>query len=53
MKENKKVGWKVYVGSGLVIVGSTVAGLGFWKEGYKNCMFRNFHYEFRRITSNR
>lgn len=53
MKENKKVGWKAYVGSSLVIAGSAVAGWGVWKEKYKNCMSWYIHNVIRRITSNR
>lgn len=35
MKENKKVGWKAYVGSGMVMVGSCMAGFGFGKKDTK------------------
>ena len=42
MKENKKVGWKAYVGSGLVIVGSVVAGWGFGKKDTKTACLGTF-----------
>ena len=42
MKENKKVGWKAYVGSGLILTGSAMAGWGFGKENSKIALFGTF-----------
>ena len=42
MKENKKVGWKAYIGSGLVIAGSAVAGWGFGKRIPKTACLGTF-----------
>lgn len=42
MKENKKVGWKAYIGSGLVIAGSAVAGWGFGKKDTKTACLGTF-----------
>ena len=42
MKENKKVGWKGYLGSGLVLAGSAIAGWGFGKKDSKCAILGTF-----------
>lgn len=42
MKENKKVEWKAYVGSDLILTGSAIAGWGFGKKDSKIALFGTF-----------
>lgn len=42
MKVDKKVGWKAYLGSGLVMVGSAMAGWGFGKKDSKCAILGTF-----------
>ena len=42
MKEKKELSWKAYVGSGLVIAGSAVAGWGFGKKNNKTACLGTF-----------
>ena len=38
----KDLGWKAYVGSGLVLTGSAIAGWGFGKKDSKIALFGTF-----------